>query len=223
MTGSKTAILIGLSLLFDAIKFMCTQLWFFGPFFIGLVGSAVTGGGWFGVAVGTIITTALALTAGAALEMMGLVLAMAIGIFGWLVVLSAMFSFRMKPFHNRSFLKTMLGMLVTEIPFVDALPSFTISVWMIIREEKKADRAALAEYKAAEAARLAREQRWQQLQQRALEEQAANDIEAQEAEAEAEDEAAEEELLEESGTARAARSPLLGPPSLIPENTREAA
>lgn len=222
MTGSKSTLLISIAILFDALKFMCTQLWFFGPAIIGLAGSVALGGGWFGSIVGTVIGVATAASVGAAIEALGIILSLIIGVIGWLVMFALLIGMGVQPFGTRHFTPVLVGFLVGEMPFVNALPTFTVPVWQIIRSERKADKEAHKKWKAENAALIKQQQREALLAQKQLaalqadEDQAAQE-EADAAQAEADAAAATDDNQEEEAIIpfdQPKRQPLVSPPSL---------
>lgn len=222
MTGGKVTLLVSFALLFDALKFMCTQLWFFGPALIALAGSVAVGGGWFGAAVGTIIGAGAAATVGAAIEAVGIILALVVGLVGWIILFTLMIAMGIQPFGEKHFITTLFGFLVSEIPFIDAVPSFTISMWRIVQGERKADREARKKWETENAALIKRRQREALLAQKQLaalqagEEQAAQE-EADAAQAEADAAAAMDDNEEEDAVIpfdQPKRQPLVSPPSL---------
>jgi hypothetical protein len=224
MTTGKITILLVLALIFDALKFMATQLWFFGPALIGLATSVGTGSKVAGAVVGALGVGGAALTGlGEGLEVLGIVLGVAIGFFGWLVLITVMTSMRISLFHSRNFLSLVGGFIVSELPFIDALPSFTVSTWRIISAERKADKEAKKKYEVQLAAGAKRQQRVavimqkQQLAQEAAEAQAAQE-EQEAAAADMEEEQAQEEPAEPPILAqpreRVPRTPLADVPSL---------
>lgn len=184
MTNGKVALLVSFALLFDALKFMCTQLWFFGPALIGLAGSVALGGGWFGSIVGTVIGVGAAASVGAAIEALGIILSLIVGAFGWLIMFGLLIGMGVQPFGTRHFTPVLIGFLVGEMPFVNALPTFTVPVWQIIRSERKADTEARKKWAAENAEALKQQQRMDRIQMKqALDQQAAQE-EADEAAAE---------------------------------------
>jgi hypothetical protein len=238
MNAMKATILMSLALVFDVLKFMATQLWIFGPALVGgAAGVAVASqyGALAGKAAGLITGAAsgaaeLIPGVAAGVELIGVILALAIGLLGWLILITVMASFRIRFFkgESRNFLRLFVGFLVSEIPLIDALPSFTVSTWLIIRGEYKAQKEAKAKYDAEYGAFLKQQQRTQNIEQKQLLQLQAAQIQAEQDEQDLADaDAAEQEAIdaeeaespEESADEIASeplygRQPLVGVPSL---------
>lgn len=186
MTGGRATLLFAPAVLLDALKFACTQLWFFGPALIALAGSAAVGGGWFGAAVGTIIGAGAAATAGAAIEMIGVILALAVGLLGWMLLLTLMIFMGIQPLHSRNFTAVLVGFILSEIPFIDAVPSFTVSMWRVVQGQRKADKEARKKWQAENAEAIKQQERMNRVQMK-------QQLELQAAQEEADEAAAEEQ------------------------------
>jgi hypothetical protein len=232
MTNTKAAILLGLAVIFDVLKFMCTQLWFFGPALIGTAVAAATGSKAVGALAGALGIGAQVFPAiGIGIAVLGLILAITVGFLGWLILIITMAAFGIRFFdgHNRAFLRIFVGFLVSELPLIDALPSFTFSIWSIVRGEYKADKIARKEAAAKQAVVLRQEQRIDSMKQKQILALQAAQAAQEEADAEKQRALQEEydalnsQNTEETEAQLASknelrtRAPLLGPPSLIPD------
>lgn len=228
MTRAKEVRLLAIAIVFDALKFMFVWFWFFAPFIIGAVANTAAGGGiagkiagFLGIGVGAAISPAI----GA----IGIVLAMAVGALGWMVLITvmAMSGIPLLAGNSRRFLKMFVAFCASEAPFLDMIPAFTPFIFSVIREERAADKKALAAHRAEQAAAMRQSQRAAYMQQQqmmevevAKQEQQTEQAEQEAADAEAETQRQEQVRAQEQARTnvvpyeRKVRDPLLGVPSL---------
>lgn len=151
MTWVKASRFLVAAAIFDLLRIMFEQFWFFGPALVAAyctakVGSVVgsTVGGW--------LCGPVALAAGilgfAAIEVFGIVMAMAVGLVGWLVVFGLLMFFNRRIFLENSGNMIFFGvsLLVSEIPLVGTIPAISLIVWRMLHVQIKKDRAAFAKY-----------------------------------------------------------------------------
>lgn len=133
MTWVRASPVLIFCVIFDSLRFFFNMFWFFGPALaalyctvkvsdaVGSLGGIVAGACTAGAA------TASGLAFGA-IEMFGVIMAMAVGLIGWLTV------FLIQIINNAGIFKEnfamiiriLLGLLLSEIPIINALPSLTI-------------------------------------------------------------------------------------------------
>ena len=228
ISASWQAFLIGLSILLDALKAFFASFLITGSLLLGAGSVALlSSSDWTSwlpdaakTAIGTAVTVGAAGTVGPYLEAFGIVLAMAIGLAGWALLITLLYASGVRFFtgSGRNLLMTFAGFCASEVPIVDALPTFTPTVYLLIRETRKEDRKAIAAWDEAEKARQLETEE----AERMLAEQEALQYEATEAAARAEEadrEEAEEEDLEAADDAYAAANDN----EEIPEAARYAA
>ncbi|MHB8710295.1 MAG: hypothetical protein ACYC6X_01940 [Minisyncoccota bacterium] len=157
MTWPKASLVLIFCLIFDAVRFMFSQFWFFGPAMTAIYCTSKVGG-WIGSVSGL---TATACTAGAVaagtvgvvpIEVFGAVMAIAVGLLGWMVI-GAMLMANARIFKanagNALWFVVSLG--VSEIPFIGALPALTVTVWRMYAAQIKKEKAELLKYEEAQA------------------------------------------------------------------------
>ena len=133
MTWGKAMPVLVLCVIFDALRAFFSMFWFFGPALAALYCTSTTSG-WVG-SLGGLTTAACTAGAGALgfygfvpAATFGTVMAMAVGLIGWLTV------FLIQLINNAGIFKEnfamiiriLLGLLLSEIPIINALPSLTI-------------------------------------------------------------------------------------------------
>jgi uncharacterized membrane protein len=149
MTWGRALPVLALCLLFDALRFMCEQLWFFGPAIASIYCTAKVSG-----SVGTSLAGLLCGTGGIAagyfgaplIVPLGVVLAMAVGLFGWLVI-GAWLTFANKRIFKENSLWFAGSLLLSETPLIGALPALTGIVGKMYRTQIQKEAAELAAYK----------------------------------------------------------------------------
>jgi len=155
--GLKGPLLLGLAVVFDVMKAFFATLLITGSFIVG-VGTVIALNssswtswlpGFLKSALGALAAIATAGTVGPELEAFGVVTAMMIGFAGWFILILLMAIMRINFMHGggKKFLITFAGFLLSEVPVLDMFPTFTPSIWLIVREEKKTYKKALQAYK----------------------------------------------------------------------------
>lgn len=207
MTWGKASPVLIVGGIFDLLRLMCQQLWFFGPALVALYCADKVGDS--ALNIGGVLTTACvagAAVAGAyslpVLGALGIVLAIAVGFMGWLVVgLTIMMSNRRLFRENSVNIAWFAGsLLLSEIPFVGTLPALSGTLFKMYRTQIRKEKAALAEHrKKTEEARVQERQRQaaELMQIQRMQQAAANDAAFREDAANEESYAEQEEAEEE--------------------------
>lgn len=240
MTWLKATIVLIVTVIFDALRFIFVMLVFTLPFIIGAVAAAYASNtSWLSWAPSWVIGLATSIgiatlevfnpEAIPAIAAFGVLMASIIGFIGFLFVLGMLLAMRVKltP-HNQLWLG--LAFVGGVTPFGNALPSLTPITLKIVRRQMRDDKKAHALYLKQQAALQAAQQQEQNAalsarqQMLALEaaqqEEAAAESEDMEA---AEDQETEGEQEEPEPPQPKRREPLVGVPSLIPESAPENA
>ena len=148
MTWGKALPILALALVFDALRFMFEQFWFFGPALLGFATDAALGGGVIGKA-GAVVAAGLAGFFGSgAFEVFGLVMAIAIGLAGWMTVCLVIIltNARLIKEHAGSTLWLMGSLFVSEVPLLGTLPALTVTMARLYSAQIKRDREAKRTY-----------------------------------------------------------------------------
>ncbi len=185
MTWGKAAPILAVCVIFDALRLMFEMFWFFGPAMAalyctvkvsGVVGTTLGG---FACGVGATVAGTLGAPA---IEVFGVVMAIAVGLFGWLVIGLWLMVTNARIFkENAAWFAGSL--LISEIPIVGSIPALTIIVWKMYRTQITLEKAEMQRYEQERAAaeRQEREQRIalvlhnQSLQQAQIEQEEAAD------------------------------------------------
>jgi hypothetical protein len=211
MTWLKASPIIVVAAIFWVLRMMFEMFWLFGAVFIGLAASFAAqnwvashiGEGHISHAAGYLA----GLTAGGAagtfggpeLEIFGIIMAMIVGFFGWMVITLALAMTNSRIFKENpsGMIWLMLGLGISEVPLLGALPSTLGAVVNMYRIQIKKEKAALKKWNQEHAAELqaARRQQAAYLLQQAQENAATE--EAQEEES-AEQEAEEEDVANDA-------------------------
>lgn len=152
MTWMKASPVLIVSFIFDALRFMFSQFWFFGPVLIGIGTSAVVGGVT-GKVAGVIAGGASVLGA-PELQIFGIVMAMAVGLLGWLTIglLLIITNARIFKENAGNTLWFIASLGISEIPFIGALPALTGTVVKMYSTQIKKEKAMLRKYEKEQAA-----------------------------------------------------------------------
>src|SRR3989344_7764252 len=156
MTWGKATPIIVVSLVFDALRFMFTMFWFFGPALAALyctsavndfLGTSVAGTVGNGVAtVCTACAAVLGFSSFAFTATFGTIMAMAVGFAGWLVI-----GLIILMTNSRIFKENVLwfgaSLLISEVPFLNSIPAFTIIVWKMYGAQIKKEEAGMKKWK----------------------------------------------------------------------------
>lgn len=214
MTWTKAAPALVIAVIADAIRVFFEWLGFLGPVIAGAVTiAALNSSGWTSwlpefVKNGVGAAAGIAATAASpGLEAFGIVMSMAIGFLGWLIVGGWIAGTNMRIFKSNAMnLVTYVAALgVDEIPFVSGfVPGLTLAVWRMYHTQIKKEKAALKKWTQENAAALQDERQQQadyllqQYQQNATEEEAQEEAEEDSAEQEAAEEEAANDAFENS-------------------------
>lgn len=146
MTWAKASPVLVLCIVFDALRFMFNQFWFFGPVLIG-IGTGAAVGGVTGKVTGVIAGGASALGA-PELQVFGMVMAMAVGLFGWLTIGLLLITTNTRIFKENAgnTIWFVAGLGISEIPFIGALPALTGTVLKMYGTQIKKEKAMLRKY-----------------------------------------------------------------------------
>jgi signal transduction histidine kinase len=232
MTVPKALPILILAVLFDVARMFFQLFWFFGP----ALASAYCTNTATGVVGSLWGLTAAACTAGAAtlgvaavapITGFGVVMAMAVGLAGFLILGLCILigNRRLLKAQASGFMWLAGGFGISQIPFIGTLPSYTIVLSKLYRTQIKVERAAYKKWQSDQAAaqlQMSNQQAQQQAslqqvaqqQQFMKEQEAANDALEEEAAQREEDRIAEEERAQiESAEQSVPRSPLAGVPN----------
>lgn len=151
MTWGKALPILIIAAIFDALRIMCEQFWFFGPLLTafyctakvsGVLGTTV-GGALCGVAA-----TAAGVVGAGPLEVFGIVMAMAVGLFGWLTLLLLLMLMNGRIFKENAgnAIWFAASLLVSEAPLIGTIPAFIGITWRLYSTQIKNDKEALLKY-----------------------------------------------------------------------------
>jgi hypothetical protein len=150
MTWKKASFFLVVCVVFDALRLFFTMFWFFGPALAGMYCTSKAGalvGQWWGL-------TAFACTAAGGIigyfsapvtVVFGTVMAIAVGLFGWMTVGLLLLMFNSRIFKENA-LWFISSLAISEIPLVGALPSMTAATWKMFSNQIKKERAAFKKY-----------------------------------------------------------------------------
>jgi hypothetical protein len=154
MTWRKAAPIFIVGGIFDLLRMMCEQLWFFGPAIIAAYCAAKVGDS--ALNVGGVLTKACVVGATAAgayglpiIEALGAVLGIAVGFLGWLVVglMLVMTNRRLFKENAMNIVWLVASLFISEVPLVGTLPALTGMLFKLYRVQIRKDRVALAVHK----------------------------------------------------------------------------
>jgi len=134
--------------IFDLLRMFFEQFWFFGPALAAVATNVAADGGTFGKAAGVTVGF-LAGTAGApVIEMLGVVMAMAVGLMGflalgiWILKTNA----RIFKVNASGSLWFVGGFGLSEIPFLGTIPAFSLVLWKLYRTQIRVEKAAFKKH-----------------------------------------------------------------------------
>lgn len=176
MTWSQASFILVVCVAFDALRIFFEQFWFFGP---ALAFAACTGVGgailsWIPLGLGTkaaaaVCGTGLAVAeffgVGVPIEAFGILMAMAVGLMGWLAIGLMLIMTNARIFEENAghALWFAASLLISEIPIIGTIPALTIIVWRMYRVQIKKEKGALQKYESEQAAAIAEERQQQQV------------------------------------------------------------
>lgn len=165
MTWAKASPVLVVCVIFDALRIFFEQFWFFGPALAAVACTNIVSG-WVGSLWG--LTAAACAAAGgvlgyfgaAPIEAFGVIMAMAVGLMGWLAIGLMLIVSNARIFEeNAGHALWFAGsLLISEVPIVGTIPALTIIVWRMYRTQIKKEAAALQKYESEQAAARAEEQ-----------------------------------------------------------------
>jgi hypothetical protein len=218
MTWSRATPVLTVAIIFDFVRLIFEWFWFFGPAFATIYCTAKVGGvfttwtaGILGAktaalacsgAVLGVVAGATAITGGISAEaitVFGIVMAMAVGLLGWLTVGIILFLSNERIFKENA-MSFVISLMISETPIIGSLPAITISVWRMYHNQIKIEKAALKKWEKENADAQAQERNQQALQIRQIQNAQWAQIEEQEAANEelyAKEQAANENVYEE--------------------------
>ncbi len=219
MTWSRAMPILVTALIFDALRFLFTMFWFFGPALAALYcTSSVNGalGTTVGGVAGKIVAGGCSVTAGVAgyltapaLETFGIVMAMAVGLLGWMIIglIFLLTNPRGLKENTGNILWFVASLLLSEIPFIDAVPTLSVTMAKLYYSQIRKEKADWASYQEASAAeeQALRNQRvaaFFELQQAQAQEQENRDLAQEEIDRETQDSQEEEPSEEIPDTAQ---------------------
>lgn len=163
MTWGRALPILAVAVVFDALRLMFEMFWFFGPAIAGLICTATASG-----TVGTTVAgiacaagaTAVGVFAVGPIQVLGIVMAMATGLAGWLTVGLLLFVTNSRIFKENA-LWFAGSLLVSEVPIVGSIPAITLVLWRMYHHQIKKEGADIKAYEAQREA-LALEERQRQ-------------------------------------------------------------
>lgn len=152
MTWSRGVPVIVIAVVFDVLRIFFEMFWIFGPALAGIYCIAQTNdvaivGGL--LAKGCVAgTAALGYFGGPALMLFGNVMAIAIGLFGWLTIGLVLIITNARIFTEHASHKLWLvgSLLISEIPIIGSLPAFTVTIVKMYHAQIKKDKETLKKY-----------------------------------------------------------------------------
>ncbi len=161
MTWPKAMPVLAIAVMFDLVRMFFEWFWFFGP---AVAAMACTAG--VNTAIGTSVTGVIGKVvagtctgAAAVLGMYGVamtgtfgsIMAMAVGLFGWMTIGLILTIFNKRVFkENALWFVASLG--IAELPFIGTIPSFTFAMWRMYHSQIKREKKAFAQYEQSQAA-----------------------------------------------------------------------
>lgn len=139
-SGGIALVAIGLAVVFDALRIACNWLWLIGPVFAGAYCVQP--------AIGVLCTT---------IGAFGLILAIMVGLAGWLTVGTLLMIGVPGAFRGGSGWWFVGGLLISEIPFLGSVPALTATTIKAVHGARKRQKEAQKK-EAAQNDALAREQ-----------------------------------------------------------------
>lgn len=156
MTWGKAAPVLIVGAVFDLARLFFTFFVFFAPAVAGILCasklSAITG-----TTIGTTVCAAgagiVGFFAAAPIEAFGIIMAMAVGLAGWMTVGAWTLITNSRMYReNAGAVAWAVGSLaVAEVPFLGAVPSITLAMWRLYHTQIKDDTQKLAEFNKQEA------------------------------------------------------------------------
>lgn len=190
MTWRKAMPIILFALAFDLARVFFNFFWLFGPALLaGGIGSAASElvGETFGGMVGGAGGLLVGYFGSPVFVFFGIIMAMAVGLLGWMTIITLLLFFNTRIFAPSSFITILLGFGISELPFVSVLPALTGTTLRLYRVQIRRERKALAAWQEEQAA----------LQQQQQAEYMTFLVESEQARTYAEEDALEEDATED--------------------------
>ena len=177
MTWRKATPKLIVCVTFDLLRLIFSFFWLFGPV---LLTAAIAGvlseymWGWLAGFFAGLAGLAVGIAGSAVFIVLGTILAMMVGLLGWLTIVLWLVMSNPRIFHTTLAQKlwVFLGWGVSELPLFGALPMMTVTVWRMHRRQIHTDRKKHADWvtkKAAAERQIAAEARQIQAMRRSME------------------------------------------------------
>jgi len=188
MTKGKAGPVIVVAAIFDLFQIFFVFFWFLGPALASLYCTAKVSS-WVGSLWGLVpaACTGVAAVGGSAATAVtvpiGVVMAFAVGLFGWATIILwiALTNSRVFKEDKGAIVRIIIGLIIDEAPLIGALPALSYTTWRLYHTQIKMDKAKLKRYQAEQKAdeeRERQEQALQYMQYRALKEAQMQEMEA---------------------------------------------
>lgn len=170
MTWGKALPIVVVCVIFDLLRIFFEMFWFFGPALAAVYCTTVANtslnasvGGAVGTAVAGVCTaaaTAAGIAFSAGIQTLGIIMAMAIGLLGWLTVgfLLMLTNGRVFKENASSMLWMLFGLGLSEIPFLGTLPALTATTLRLYHTQIQHDKKNLQQWKQQQASAMQQEQ-----------------------------------------------------------------
>lgn len=175
MTWRKASLVLIVCVVFDLFRAFFGMFWLFGPAVAGMYCSNTVNSA-LGTSVGGVVGTSVAglctgaavaagVAFGAGIQMFGFIMAMAIGLLGWLTVGGLLIFSNPRIFKatGSSLLMMLLGLGVSQVPFLGSLPALTATIGRLYHAQITREKKALQEWHQEQALLYQREQYQQYL------------------------------------------------------------
>lgn len=177
MTWMRALPIIAVCFVFDALRFFFGLFWFFGPALAAVyctseVSSILESStfGLLGAKTSAVACSAVIGVAGYLGEPIfaafGIIMAMVIGLFGWLTVGLALMLTNARIFkeHDNHALKLVVSLFISQVPIINSLPALTGTMVHMYHSQIKKDGESLQKYKKENADAQLQERRQRALQ-----------------------------------------------------------
>jgi hypothetical protein len=208
MTWMQAAPVIVVGAIFDAVRIFFEWFWFFGPA-VGALYCTAKVSGTIGTSLGGTLCGGLASVAGyfgsPALVAFGTVMAIAVGLLGWMVVGLFLLVKNPRIFKENAghALWFITSLAISEVPILGSAPALSVILWKMYATQIKKDKVVLKQYNEQHAAQLLQERNEQAQTAQFMQIRAAQSAQLEEQEAESE--AAYAEAAEDEENNEAAR------------------
>jgi len=158
MTWMKALPILAIAGIFDALRGFFEMFWFFGPA-LGAVICTAAGNNILGTTMATVggkaVASGCAAAAGAAgyfgsaaFVALGSVMAIAVGLAGWLAVGLILILFNGRIFKANEYhtLWFVFSLLLSEVPVIGSFPALIVIVWRMYRTQIKKDEEVMKKY-----------------------------------------------------------------------------